>query len=174
MAGFLVIAVFALFAFLMYRRLLPALLAVPLMAVTMAAVAGVPLYGTPPLAGQPLTHPGLGDIVVLGSYKLANVFVAVIFGAMLGRITIDTGIARSIVNFAAEFAGDRPPVVAMILCLVVAVLFVSMSGLGAIIMVGSIVLPIMMTTGVPRKVAATLFLMAFALGFIFNIVNWQF
>ncbi|MBV8726214.1 MAG: hypothetical protein JO233_00395, partial [Candidatus Eremiobacteraeota bacterium] len=31
-----------------------------------------------------------------------------------------------------------------------------------------------MTTGVPRKIAATLFLMAFALGFIFNIVNWQF
>lgn len=174
MAGALVLAVFAIFAFLMYRRLLPALLAVPLMAVTMAAVAGVPLYGTAPLPGQPLTHPGLGDIVVLGSYKLANVFVAVIFGAMLGRITIDTGIARSIVNFAAEFAGDRPAVVAMILCLVVAVLFVSMSGLGAIIMVGSIVLPIMMTSGVPRKAAATLFLMAFALGFIFNIVNWQF
>src|SRR5205085_2334377 len=52
--------------------------------------------------------------------------------------------------------------------------FVSLSGLGAIIMVGSVVLPIMMTTGVPRKVAATMFLMAFALGFIFNITNWKF
>jgi|GEM_PF-233246 len=174
MTGVLVILVFALFAFLMMRRILPALLAVPLMAVAIAALAGVPLHGVAPLPGKPLTQPGLGDIVVVGSYKLAAVFVAVIFGAMLGRITIDTGIARSIVNFAAEFAGDRPSVVAVILCLVVAVLFVSMSGLGAIIMVGSIVLPIMMTTGVPRKVAATLFLMAFALGFIFNIVNWQF
>src|SRR5581483_11619285 len=67
-----------------------------------------------------------------------------------------------------------PAVVALVLSLVVAVLFVSLSGLGAIIMVGSIVLPIMMTSGIPRKIAATLFLMAFALGFIFNIANWKF
>ena len=41
----------------------------------------------------------------------------------------------------------------------------SLSGLGGIIMVGSIVLPIMMTAGVPRTIAATLFLMGFALGY---------
>ena len=41
-------------------------------------------------------------------------------------------------------------------------------------MVGSIVLPIMMTAGVPRTIAATTFLMGFALGFIFNIANWTF
>ncbi|MBV8116397.1 MAG: hypothetical protein JOZ01_00385, partial [Candidatus Eremiobacteraeota bacterium] len=55
-----------------------------------------------------------------------------------------------------------------------AVRFTSLSGLGAIIMVGSIVLPIMMTTGVPRTIAATMFLMSFALGFIFNLTNWKF
>lgn len=160
-ASVAILLVFAVFALLMYRRIMPALLAVPAMAVCMAAVAGVPAAG-------------IADIFIKGSYALSGVFVAVIFGAMLGRITIDTGIARSIVNFAAEFAGDRPPVVCAILCAVVAALFVSFTGLGAIIMVGSIVLPIMMTTGVPRKIAATLFLMAFALGFIFNITNWQF
>lgn len=160
-ASLAILLVFAVFALLMYRRVMPALLAVPAMAVSMAAVAGVPAAG-------------IADIFIKGSYALAGVFVAVIFGAMLGRVTIDTGIARSIVNFAAEFAGDRPPVVCAILCTVVAALFVSFTGLGAIIMVGSIVLPIMMTTGVPRKIAATLFLMSFALGFIFNITNWQF
>jgi hypothetical protein len=102
------------------------------------------------------------------------VYVAVIFGAMLGRVTLDTGIAKSIVNFAAEFGGESPPAVALVLSAVVALLFVSLSGLGAVIMVGSIVLPVMMTTGVPRKIAATLFLMAFALGYIFNIANWKF
>jgi hypothetical protein len=56
----------------------------------------------------------------------------------------------------------------------VAVLFTSLTGLGAIIMVGSIVLPIMMTIGVPRRTAATLFLLAFALGYIFNIAQWTF
>ena len=172
--GLYVLVVFALFAVLMYKRWMPALLAVPSMAILMAAVAGVPWHGVAPLAGAPLAQPGISDIIILGSSSLASVFVAVIFGAMLGRITMDTGIARSIVNFAAEFAGESPMVVALVLCLVVAVLFVSLYGLGAIIMVGSIVLPIMMTTGVPRKIAATLFLMAFALGFIFNIANWKF
>jgi hypothetical protein len=160
-SGLLILAVFLVFAALMYTRTMPALLAVPAMAVVMAFAAGVPAAA-------------VGGIVVTGSSSLAPVYVAVIFGAMLGRVTLDTGIAKSIVNFAAEFGGEQPMVVAIVLSIVVALLFVSLSGLGAIIMVGSIVLPIMMTTGVPRKIAATMFLMAFALGFIFNIVNWTF
>ncbi|HET6894299.1 MAG TPA: hypothetical protein VFH72_02855 [Candidatus Baltobacteraceae bacterium] len=156
-----ILAVFLVFAGLMYTRAMPALLAVPAMAIVMAFVAGVPAVG-------------VGDIVVKGASALAGVYVTVILGALLGRVTLDTGIAKAIVNFAAEFGGEQPMVVALLLCAVVAVLFVSLSGLGAIIMVGSIVLPIMMTTGVPRKIAATLFLMAFALGFIFNLVNWKF
>lgn len=158
----LILVVFLIFAALMYTRAMPALLAVPAMAVVMALVAGVPAG----LVG--------GDVIVKGASALAGVYVTVILGAMLGRVTLDTGIARSIVNFAAEFGGEQPLVLALLLCAVVAVLFVSLSGLGAIIMVGSIVLPIMMTTGVPRKIAATMFLMAFALGFIFNLVNWKF
>ena len=161
LAPILVLAVFLVFAALMYTRAMPALLAVPAMAIVMAFVAGVPAAG-------------VGDIVVKGASALASVYVTVILGAMLGRVTLDTGIAKSIVNFAAEFGGEQPLLLALLLCAVVAILFVSLSGLGAIIMVGSIVLPIMMTTGVPRKIAATLFLMAFALGFIFNLVNWKF
>jgi hypothetical protein len=160
-APILILVVFLVFAALMYTRAMPALLAVPAMAVIMAFVAGVPAAG-------------VGDIVVKGASALASLYVTVILGAMLGRVTLDTGIAKSIVNFAAEFGGEQPMILALLLCGVVAVLFVSLSGLGAVIMVGSIVLPIMMTTGVPRKIAATLFLMAFALGFIFNLVNWKF
>ncbi len=160
-APLLILVVFLIFAGLMYTRKVPALLAVPAMAVLMALVAGVPVTG-------------VGTVVVTGAAALAKVYVAVIFGALLGRVTLDTGIARTIVNFAAEFGGEQPLAVALALSVVVALLFVSLNGLGAIIMVGSIVLPIMMTIGVPRKIAATMFLMAFALGFIFNIVNWKF
>lgn len=156
-----VLAVFVLFALLMYRRLMPAILAIPLMAVAMALIAGVSL-------------PQVGEIVTTGAIALAPVYVTVIFGALLARVTLDTGIARALVNLAAEYGGEAPLALALVLCAVVALLFTSLSGLGAVIMVGSIVLPIMMTTGVPRVVAATLFLMAFALGFIFNITNWRF
>jgi hypothetical protein len=155
------LAIFALAAYLMYARVLPALLAVPLMALGIAAVAG---------AGAA----GLESTIVDGTTRLAPVIVTVIFGAWLSRVTLSTGIAETIVTYAAEFGGDRPAVLALALSAAVAVLFTSLTGLGAIIMVGSIVLPIMLTIGVPRKTAATLFMLAFALGFIFNIAQWTF
>jgi hypothetical protein len=145
----------------MYRRAVPALVAIPCMAMLMSLAAGVPFAA-------------LGGIITGGAVKLAPFYVAVIFGALLGRVTIETGIARTIVNLAAEFGGERPFVLSLVFCAIVAVLFASLQGLGGIIMVGSIVLPIMMTAGVPRTIAATLFLMSFALGYIFNIANWTF
>ncbi len=159
--GIALLLLFAAFAVMMSLRWMPAIFAIPAMTVAMCLVAGIPL-------------PQVGTIVTTGATSLAGVYVAVIFGALLGRVTMDTGIARALVNLAAEYGGERPLALALALCAIVALLFTSLSGLGAIIMVGSIVLPIMMTTGVPRTIAATLFLLSFALGFIFNIVNWTF
>jgi hypothetical protein len=155
------LGLFALAAWLMYARVLPALLAVPLMALAIAAVSG---------AGPA----GVTSTLVDGTIYLKTVIVTVVFGALLSRVTLATGIAETIVAYAAEFGGDRPAVLAIALSAAVALLFVSLSGLGAVIMVGSVVLPIMMTIGVPRKTAATLFLLAFALGYIFNIAQWTF
>ncbi|HEY6449568.1 MAG TPA: hypothetical protein VIX60_02695, partial [Candidatus Cybelea sp.] len=161
MTAGLILLVFAVFALAMYRRWLPALVAVPVMAIVMSLVAGVPALK-------------LGEIVTGGAIALAPVYVAVIFGALLGRVTVETGIARTIVDLAAEYGGEQPLLLSLAFCAIVALLFTSLSGLGGVIMVGSIVLPIMMTAGVPRTIAATLFLMSFALGFIFNIANWTF
>ena len=161
MIGLGLLGVFVLCAALMYVRVLPALLAVPLMALALAAIAG---------AGAS----GVAAVIVDGSVKLAPVIVTTIFGALLSRVTLSTGIAETIVDYAAEFGGDRPLLLALALCAAVALLFTSLTGLGAIIMVGSIVLPIMLTVGVPRRTAATLFMLAFALGFIFNIAQWKF
>lgn len=161
LSGFAMLAIFALAAGLMYARIVPALLAVPLMALGITLVSGAGLGG-------------LENTILEGTSRLAPVIVTVIFGALLSRVTLATGIAETIVTYAAEFGGDRPAVLALALCVAVALLFTSLTGLGAIVMVGSIVLPIMMTVGVPRKTAATLFLLAFALGFIFNIAQWTF
>lgn len=54
-----------------------------------------------------------------------------------------------------------------------AVLFTTLSGLGSIIMVGSIVLPILISVGVPAASAACIFLMAFTTGLACNIANWK-
>jgi hypothetical protein len=156
MTGILILAIFAVFAALMFTRKVPALLALPAMAIAVAALVGLPFISI------------LNDVVAAGSTKLAAVYVAVFAGAMMGRVMLQTGIAEAIIKRAAEFGGDRPMVVAFGLMFVTAVLFTTLQGLGAIITVGSLVLPILMSLGLPRRLAATLFLLAFGTGFIFN------
>ena len=116
----------------------------------------------------------LASIVTLGAVKLAPVYATLFFGALLSRVVLSTGIAETLVTYAAEFGGDKPLVLSLLLCAVVAVLFTTVTGLGAIIMIGTIVLPVMMTVGVPRATSATLFLLAFGLGYILNIAQWKF
>ena len=161
-AGLAIVAVFAACAALMIARVLPALLAVPLLAI---------LMGVSPERRAS----GLATIVTDGSVALAAVYATVIFGALLGRVTMETGIAeddrqlRGRIRWRPPDACWRSSCARRSRCL-----FTSLTGLGAIIMIGTIVLPIMMTIGVPRTTAATLFLLAFALGFIFNIAQWTF
>jgi len=157
----ILVLIFLVFAGLMIARILPALLAVPLMAVALALGAGVDAHG-------------LAPILSTGVVKLAPYYTTVIFGALLGRVVLSTGIAETVVNYAAEFGGDKPLALALVLCAAVAILFTSQTGLGAIIMIGSIVLPVMLTVGVPRTTAATLFLLSFALGYVLNIAQWKF
>jgi hypothetical protein len=162
MTALLIILIFALFAALMLMRKLPALLAVPAMAVLFAAVARVPLEQI------------LNQVIAAGATRLAEAYVMVFAGAMLGRVVMQTGIAEGIIKRAAEFGGDRPLAVAITLMAAVSLLFTALFGLGAVIMVGGLALPIMMSIGVPRKLAGVLFVLAYALGFIFNIGMWGF
>ena len=157
MTALLIFIIFAVFAGLMFTRKVPALLAVPTMAILIAASVGTSFSDI------------LTKIISDGAIKLSAAYIAVFAGAMLGRVMMQTGIAEGIIKRAAEFGGEKPLVVAFGLMFVTAVLFTSLTGLGAIIMVGSLVLPIMMSLGVPRKLAGTFFLLAFATGFIFNI-----
>jgi H+/gluconate symporter-like permease len=148
--------IFLVFAALMFMRKLPALLALPSMAILIALLAQLP------------TIEILNDIIAKGSVKLSAVYVAVFAGAMMGRVMMQTGIAEAIIKRAAEFGGEKPLIVSFGLMFVTIVLFTTLQGLGAIITVGSLVLPIMMSLGIPRKMAGTLFLLAFGTGFIFN------
>lgn len=162
MTALLIVLIFIIFAALMMTRRMPAILAVPAMAVAIAAVARASLSQI------------LDEVITAGSVRIAGAYIAVMAGAVLGRIVLQTGIAESIIRYAAEFGGDRPLVVAITLMIAVVVLFTTLTGLGAVIMVGSLALPIMMSIGVPRRLAGVLFLQAYALGFIFNIAGWKF
>src|ERR1700743_405260 len=112
MSGIAIVLVFLIRAGLMVARKLPALLAVPLMAILMAAIAGNSL-------------PAVADVVVHGAVQLAPVYATVIFVAVWSRVVLATGMPETIVTSAAEFGGDRPIVLALILCAAVALLFTS-------------------------------------------------
>lgn len=162
MTAFLLILVFVIFAALMISRRMPAILAVPAMAVVIAAIVQTPLTQI------------LNQVIAAGATRLADTYIMVFAGAMLGRVVMQTGIAEGIIKRAAEFGGDKPLVVAVTMMAAIALLFTALNGLGAIIMVGGLALPIMMSIGVPRKLTGILFLLAYGLGFIFNIGTWGF
>ena len=139
MTASLIILVFVIFAALMISRRMPAILAVPAMAVCVAAVARTPVKEI------------LENVITNGSARLASQYLMGFAGAMLGRVVMQTGIAESMIKRAAEFGGDRPLVVAVTLMIAIAWLFTTLTGLGAVIMVGGLALPIMISIGVLRK-----------------------
>jgi len=156
-----VIFIFVLMALLMLFRLIPALLALPIMAVLIAMMGGVP---APEI---------LSVVVSFGSARLALAMVTVFFGAMLGQLIKNTGVARTIVRYAAEFSGDNPIWVSAVLTVVTALMFTVLGGLGSVIMVATIILPVMLSIGVPSVAAASIFLIGLSLGGILNLANWQ-
>jgi hypothetical protein len=95
-----------------------------------------------------------------------------VFGAWFAQVLIQTGIAESVIRSAVELAGDRPLSVAMTITLVTALLFTSMYGVGAAIAIGVIALPIMMSQGVPARVAAPAFTMGIGAGTMINLVQF--
>lgn len=155
-----IIAVFIFMAILMLFRLLPALLAIPIMAFLIPLVGGVPL----------------NDIFVYvigeGSLRLHQAYTITIFGGMLSIFLQKSGIAESFIRKGAELAGDNPFNVSLIVLILTALLFTTLVGLGAIIIVATIALPIMASVGISSGTIAGIFLIGLSIGGILNMQNW--
>ena len=168
--GTLIIVAFVIIAALLMMKKIPTLLALPLMAVVICVIAGVPAVGT---NADGVAIGWLQTVLEAGTVRMGSAIMAVIFGAWLGELMNKTGVTETIIKKSAELGGDRPLIVTLIMSVAVAVLFTTLNGLGSIIMVGSIVLPILISVGVPAMSAACIFLMAFTCGLTFNIANWK-
>jgi len=154
------IVIFAGMAVLMYLNRLPAIIALPIMAVAIALAARVPWAD-------------VAGIVSDGAFALHKAYATAILGAILAEIVSKTGVAETMVKKAAELGGDRPLALSLVLTAVVALLFTTLGGLGAVIMVATIVFPILLALGVPGLTVGALFLFGMSLGGIFNLTNWQ-
>ena len=107
-----------------------------------------------------------------GGVAYASAVIIIVFGAWFAQVLIQTGIAESVIRSAVELTGDRPIVTAMTINLVTALLFTSMYGVGAAIAIGVIALPIMLSQGIPPRVAAPVFTMGVGAGAFVNLVQF--
>ncbi len=161
LTGIISLIAYVLIAILIYRKTLSALLALPIMAVALSIIGGVP--------GNDI----LTEILGKGSLKLSTAYTTTMFGSVLAELLNRLGIAKSIVKLVAEFAGDNRFLLGLSLTLITALLFSTLGGLGAVIMVGTIILPVLLSLGITNQTAGALFLFGISLGGMFNIVGWQ-
>ncbi|MBN2279340.1 MAG: citrate transporter [Candidatus Marinimicrobia bacterium] len=145
---------------LMFFRKIPALLALPVMAFFIPLIAGVSIGDTIQLV--------IGE----GATKLSRAYTVAIFGSMLSILLQQTGIARNFIKIGAELAGDNTWAIAVLMMSMIALLFSTLGGLGAVIMVGTIILPIMSSIGIGALTTTGIFLFGFSIGGILNVGNW--
>ncbi len=152
--------VFILITGMMSKRIWPALLAMPVLAVMISLIAGI----------KPMDI--FQYVIGEGSLRLAEPIIISMFGGVLSVIMQKTGIAEGFIKKGAELSGDNPLVIAFVMFLFIILLFTTLGGLGAMIMVGAIVLPILTSVGISRLTAAVIMLMGVNIGGMFNVGNW--
>jgi len=153
--GIILLAVFLVVVVLIVRGQSPVIMLL-LLAIAWALIAGIGV--------QDVQAKVLQD----GGVKYASAVIVIVFGAWFAQVLIQTGIAESVIRSAAELAGDRPLVTAMVINLVTALLFMGMYGVGAAIAIGVVALPILMSQGIPARVAAPAFTMGVGAGMYVN------
>lgn len=99
-----------------------------------------------------------------GTMTLAGVIMATLFGGMFAVYVRDLKIAERMVYWTAEFAGEHPRMICLAIFLVTGVIFASVGGLGTVIMLGTIILPILRSVGMGAVLSSGLFLMGIAMG----------
>lgn len=159
------LAVFVLGTAAMVSRALPALLALPLMAIAMG-------LGACALDPAVSLDDVLVGIVSAGSVRLNEAMIVAIFGGILSHMMHSSGVAEALVKHGAELSGDSPIGVSVAVMSLVALLFTSVGGLGALIMVAMIVLPVLATVGVKPALAGGILLFGMSLGGLLNAGNW--
>lgn len=95
----------------------------------------------------------LTSVFQKGAESYGANLVNVMFGAWFGQVILETKIAGTIIRKTVELGGDRPGLTMVLLSLVCVFIFSGIYGAGAVIAIGVIVLPILMSLGIPKAVA---------------------
>ena len=102
------------------------------------------------------------------NYGPTIIYIA--FGSWFGRVLVDSGIAPAISQRTAKAGKKNVMLAAILVVLVTALIFISAYGVGSVIAIGVILLPIMLSLGIPRKIALPAFLMSVGAPMYLNLV----
>ena len=84
----------------------------------------------------------VNDVFAKSVESYGATIAIIVVGAWLGRVRVDTGIAGYIIKKTVELAGDKPLLTTLLLNFVCALIFCSAFGVGSVMAIGMIVLPI--------------------------------
>lgn len=156
--------IFAVCVALMMTRKLPTILALPIMAIGISLVAGIPF-----ISGDSETFTIAKDVLESGAMRMSTAIAGLIFGGWFGKILTKVGVTRTIIRKAAELAGDKPLPIALAFLAVCSIIFAASNGLGMVILVGTIIIPIMISAGVDPITAGSVLLFSNGIGVTFSV-----
>ena len=147
---------------------------------TILSLAGAGISSPQFIADNPVLQfggdGGKGLVAILNKiYQAApegwgTTLVNVCWGAWFGRVLMETGIASTLIRKTVELGGDRPIITIVLLNVVTAFIFTAMMGAGPVIAIGVIVLPILMSLGIPKAIAMFTFMGSVSAGMYLNPV----
>ncbi len=92
----------------------------------------------------------------------------IIFASWFGRVIVDTGIAKALIRKVVELSGNKQLITVLSVSIVSALIFTSVFGPGSVMAIGAIILPILLSIGVSKKIAVGSFLFSVAAGMYVN------
>ena len=92
----------------------------------------------------------------------------IIFASWFGRVIVDTGIAKALIRKVVELSGNKQLITVLAVSIVSALIFTSVFGPGSVMAIGAIILPILLSIGVSKKIAVGSFLFSVAAGMYVN------
>lgn len=165
----ILILVFMLFIMaLMVSRKMPTVIALFVLAIGICFIGGVPAVGVD-ADGNAIGF--LQGVIQAGSLKLGDAIMVSVFAGWLGMVMEKTRISETMIKKGAELGGDKTLIVTLVLFVVSALLFTTVNGLGTVIMIGTIVIPILVSVGADKFTATAVMLFAYCVGNNVNLSN---
>ncbi|MDX1973712.1 MAG: hypothetical protein SFY68_14370 [Candidatus Sumerlaeia bacterium] len=174
--GLFVLFVFSIGAWLMITKKLPSLLTLPLVA--LIVLVAMVIYGNWGYYTGDLDQPRITYKIIMvnvigdGVKSLHGSMILAFLGGILSFMMQKSGVAEQMIKNGAELIGDNPLGVGIFCMTLVGLMFTTIGGLGAVIMVSIVLLPLMATVGIPPLVAGGIMVIGISLGGTLNAGNW--